>query len=260
MKFDDDDDEFSANQYQEKYKVVSDDLNKIKEVNNKLFEDIRRRHNRYIKREQEFRRHIEDLQRELRIRAGYEVNAHEKNEKIISTLNDELQDNIGGISEKVSMLKDEQEQNIVRRFSSIINKMKKSIEEKSMFKGAKAADIKGRENELNHHLELITNIAQRIEKENRFLRTDNDKIQNDLKAQENDRQLLLKQLVLLKKENSKCSEELDFYNKVIEENKEKEEPKNLKNHMNQQARALGRLSVGSKTFNLNKNRKQEESD
>lgn len=56
-------------------------------------------------------------------------------------------------------MKKEQEQNIVRRFSSILNKMKKSIEQKTSIKGAKAGDIKDRENELNHHLELITNIA-----------------------------------------------------------------------------------------------------
>jgi hypothetical protein len=37
--------------------------------------------------------------------------------------------------------------------------MKKKIEEKKTNKGDKTADMKDRENELNHHLELITNIA-----------------------------------------------------------------------------------------------------
>jgi hypothetical protein len=74
-------------------------------------------------------------------------------------LNEEVTENIFGIQDKIKNLKEEQESNIVRRFSSILNKMKKSIEEKTSIKGARAADIKGRENELNHHLELITNIA-----------------------------------------------------------------------------------------------------
>lgn len=47
--------------------------------------------------------------------------------------------------------------------------MKKKIEEKKSMKGDQAADLKDRENELHHHLELITNIAQRIDNENRAL-------------------------------------------------------------------------------------------
>lgn len=94
--------------------------------------------------------------------------------------------------------------------------MKKQIENKTSLKGAKAADIKGRENELNHHLELITNIAQRIENENRTLMQKNKELKNDYKSQENDRELLLKQLVHLKKENAKIQEEVDYYNQVIQ--------------------------------------------
>ena len=102
--------------------------------------------------------------------------------KLIWNLEKELWDNVDGIQDKIKSLKDEQEANIVRRFSSILNKMKKSIEEKTSIKGAKAADIKGRENELNHHLELITNIAQRIENENWNLMEKNWELKAEYKA------------------------------------------------------------------------------
>ena len=62
--------------------------------------------------------------------------------KLLGGLNKELNDNIEGIQDKIKDLKKEQEQNIVRRFSSILNKMKKSIEQKTSIKGAKAGDIK----------------------------------------------------------------------------------------------------------------------
>lgn len=45
------------------------------EDNEKLKDDLLRRQERYMKREQEYRKHIDELQRELRIRCGYEVNA-----------------------------------------------------------------------------------------------------------------------------------------------------------------------------------------
>ena len=71
---------------------------------------------------------------------------------------------------------------MLRRFKTIMNKMKKAIEEKNQHKGAHAANIKGRENELHHHLELIQNISQRIENENRTLTQKNKELINDFKS------------------------------------------------------------------------------
>ena len=48
-------------------------------------------------------------------------------------------------------------------------KIKKRIEEQKSFKGDQEGDLKQRENELQHNLELITSIAQRIDNENRQL-------------------------------------------------------------------------------------------
>ncbi len=53
---------------------------------------------------------------------------------------------------------------------------------------------------------MITNIAQRINDENRNLRKKNEELKSQYKAQENDRELLVKQLVLQKKENKKIIE------------------------------------------------------
>jgi len=47
--------------------------------------------------------------------------------------------------------------------------MKKKLEEQKSFKGDQAADMKEKENELQHNLELITSIAQKIDNENRLL-------------------------------------------------------------------------------------------
>ena len=48
-------------------------------------------------------------------------------------------------------------------------KIKKRIEEQKSFKGDQEGDLKQRENEQQHNLELITSIAQRIDNENRQL-------------------------------------------------------------------------------------------
>ena len=197
------------------YGDISAKLESQQEENKKIQEDLTRRQERYMKRELEYRKHIEDLQRELRVRYGYETDAYKNNERIIKTLKGQLDDNIDGIQSKTKKLKEEQEKDIVRKFNSELSKMKKKIEERKTQKGDQAADLKDRENELHHHLELITNIAQRIDNENRALMKKNQELKGEYKAQENDRELLVKQLVMQKKENAKIREEIEFYERII---------------------------------------------
>ena len=199
-------------------------LQEQQEINSKIQEDFRRRKLRYLKREQEYRRHIEELQRELRIRLGYEVDATQKNEKVIEALRDELHGNIDGIQDKIKSLKEEQEKDIVRKFSTDLNKLKSEIENTKTTKGYSTEELKDRENQLNQHLEVITTIAQRIENENRTLVKKNSELKKEYRNQENDRELLLKQLVMLKKENGKVKEEVDYYNRIVEEKKEEMNP------------------------------------
>ncbi len=89
--------------------------------------------------------------------------------------------------------------------------MKKKIEERKSNKGESGAELKDRENELKHHLELITNIAQRIDNENRTLLKNNQELRNEYKKQETDREMLVKQLVMHKKENAKIRESIELY-------------------------------------------------
>lgn len=73
-----------------------------------------------------------------------------------------------------------------------MKKMRDAIEEQKSFKGDQEGDLKERENEMQHNLELITSIAQRIDNENRLLIKKNAELKADFKAQENDRQLLVR--------------------------------------------------------------------
>lgn len=45
----------------------------------------------------------------------------------------------------------------------------------------------------------------------------NQELRNEYKAQENDRELLVKQLVMQKKENQKAKEDIDFYERLIQQ-------------------------------------------
>ena len=85
----------------------------------------------------------------------------------------------------------------------MISRTKKNHEQEKAKSGNKAAEEAERGNELQHHLELITNIAQRTEAENRELCKKNTQLKDKFTKQENDREYLVKQLVLQKKDNTK---------------------------------------------------------
>lgn len=79
------------------------------------------------------------------------------------------------------------------------------------------------EEEYRRKLELITNIAQRIDNENRALRKKNRELKSEYRAQCNDRELLVKNLVLQKKENEKMTEEIGDMETLIEQHKREED-------------------------------------
>lgn len=64
-------------------------------------------------------------------------------------------------------------------------------------------DFKQREKELNEHLDTMTQIAQRIDDENRALMKKNAELKIEYLSQENDRDLLLTQLLQQKKEHQR---------------------------------------------------------
>jgi hypothetical protein len=93
------------------------------------------------------------------VRLGYEKDADKKNKRIYKKMQGEIDQQIASIDTRVNKLKDEQEKDIIRKFNSLLAKIKKGGEEKKNSNGESGAELKERENELQHHLELITNIA-----------------------------------------------------------------------------------------------------
>lgn len=79
-------------------------------------------------------------------------------------------------------LEQDQLKEIARKYRSEVTKTTKEVEERKAQKGDQTADLKEKENELRHHLELITNIAQRIDNENRTLRRKNTELKSEYKA------------------------------------------------------------------------------
>jgi hypothetical protein len=78
---------------------------------------------------------------------------------VIDKLRGQFKRSVDNIGPKLEKLKQEQQSDIIRKFNSEMLKMKKRLEEQKSFKGDQEGDLKERENEMQHNLELITSIA-----------------------------------------------------------------------------------------------------
>ena len=181
------------------------------EANEKMRKEIIRRVERYNHNERDYRAQIKLLQRELRVRYGFEKDALRTNEAMIAKYQHEINEKIDNYENKVAQLEEEQLKEIARKYRSEVARTKKSIEEKRMKTGEDGDQMKEREAEIKHHLDLITNIAQRIDGENHVLRSKNAELKTQFKEQQIEREKLVKQLVMQKKENQKIAEQIkDF--------------------------------------------------
>lgn len=76
---------------------------------------------------------------------------------------------------------------------------------------------------MQHNLDLITELAQRFDNENRLLIKKNAELKQEFKSQENDRELLVRQLVMQKKENQKYKQEIEEFKNFINDRNQDEE-------------------------------------
>jgi len=184
------------------FKMYGDLVTKYEEQfaeNEKMKIEIARRVERYNHNERDYRNEIKQLQRELRVRHGYEKDALQTNEATKLKLLAEINQHIEGYTEKVQELEREELKEIGRKYRSEVAKTKKSIEEKRMKTGDETDNLKEQEAAIKHHLDLITNIAQRIDGENQNLRSKNAELKAKYKEQQHEREELVKQLVKQKK-------------------------------------------------------------
>lgn len=77
---------------------------------------------------------------------------------------------------------------------------------------------------MNEHLETMTQIAQKIDDENRGLMKKNSELKIQYLSQENDRDLLLKQLIFQKKENQRLRKD------ALEKKKDAEDMNAFEHH------------------------------
>ncbi|EAR92965.2 hypothetical protein TTHERM_00295780 (macronuclear) [Tetrahymena thermophila SB210] len=211
-----------------------------KQENEKLKNDLENRKDRYVQRELEYRKIIEELQNEIRQKAVLDLNEAKKME-LATRYHQEILDRISKLQVKTSNVLIDQEKTVIRFFNDKIQEIKKQFEDERIKKGKKDQDYIQRENQLISELEWIENIAQKIDNENINLMKKFMDLQAQYQTQENDRDMLLKELIMKKKQNAILKSQIENYEKMLsqvqkeEENEEQEERnKNQISHLDNQ--------------------------
>ena len=100
-------DKIKDNHWYEVYFDLEKKIEEQRDTNEKQEHEIIRRTKRYQKNELEYRQQIEILQRELRIRKGFEKNADQANQALQEKYKREIYKNIDDYDEHLQRLQDE---------------------------------------------------------------------------------------------------------------------------------------------------------
>ena len=131
-----------------------------------------------------------------------------KNATEILSNYDKMMKTIEKVQKTTAQALDLQRTEICEVLDTRLEEIKRQIRDEKAKKGENQADFKEREKELNEHLETMTTIAQKIDFQNRDLMKKNVEVQIQVRSQEQDREILLQQLLWEKKEGKKLNEKL----------------------------------------------------
>ena len=230
-------------------------MEEIKETK-RLEDNLATKQQRYIKREQEYRKTIEELQEEIK---GESINPF----KIEGQGPEEEVDDF---AHKIEYIPNQQSKEIVKDFKEIIdiidviqvntaktllnqkkdyckilnakyNQLQQKIDQEKEKTGENTADFKQREKELKENLETMTQIAQRIDNENISLIKKNSELNIEFKSQEQDKDLLIKQIIQQKKSNKDNMEKLSKIKQVTEELEKKMKEEQKMSELSQSSKA-----------------------
>ena len=126
------------NEWFEEYFKLELAIEEKNDQNHKARREIERRMERYNQNEAEYRKQIDLLQRELRIRKGLVPGASKANEITYTRHFDDINENIDNYDKQLEKLQDEQAKELARKYKSLVSRTKKSIEKEKAKIEAKA--------------------------------------------------------------------------------------------------------------------------
>jgi hypothetical protein len=169
---------------------------------------------RYIRREQELRNRIKEREEEIGRKGGLDQLSDRKTVSEIRNKHTDIISAIDDLQKKTDKTLEQERNTIKTFFQGELMKLQETFDKQKESQATSSEGQKEDEKELRANLELVTNIAQHIDTVNRKLAKRKDELKIEVKAQENDTEMLEDQLAVEKNKTKRLEKELEKLKKI----------------------------------------------
>jgi len=195
---------------QELAAVVSKEEDENAQVE-ELQDELKRRQESYVRRQRRYEERIQNLEDELEelkaARTGWMNEDEDWRE--ISDLHGRVIQSVISVRQSTEEVFKGQEQDLLRAFRVRLFEIQKELELEKSKANDGASNWITKNRELERGLDWAREMADKMERRNQNLQQENARLKSQFKAQEDDREFLIKQLVLVKKDNTLLRQELE---------------------------------------------------
>jgi DNA repair exonuclease SbcCD ATPase subunit len=176
-------------------------LDSEKSKNQSLEDQFKYRLAHFVKRETQTKNKIESLER--RLNDGVDHDEHLQRRAVIENMHKTVIMGLESIQANTAKILQDQEKDLMRAFRARLQEVSKDLEATRKGKGEAGTDLQMRHKRVVAELHESQELAQTFDKKNQQLTAENQKLLEKLRTREDDRQCLLRELVLSKKENAR---------------------------------------------------------
>ncbi|CEO98486.1 hypothetical protein PBRA_006600 [Plasmodiophora brassicae] len=191
--------------YADLQSLYTDVLQKYREeVKSKtaMMQEAKRKDELVLRREARFREQIQKLQQKLDGYSQTQTQQADSQESIkrIRSLHTTIQDNILLLQNRTSQVLKDQERDLLRAFKTRMCDVNDELDRERRKNESGSSEWVQRCHKLTEELEWMKDMTYRLEEQNKQLAKDNKRLKSQLKTQEEDREFLIKQILVIKKD------------------------------------------------------------
>jgi len=160
----------------------------------------------FVKRETQTKNKIESLER--RLNEGTDQDEHVQRMAVIENMHKSVVAGLECIQNNTAKILQDQERDLMRAFRARLQEVSKDLEAQRSRKGEQGTELQARHRRVVAELHEAQELAQTFDKKNQQLQADNTKLLEKLRTREDDRQALLRELVLSRKEAARLKAQL----------------------------------------------------
>jgi len=187
------------------YEVVRHRYEDVLKENETLKSEQKRRMESYMRRETSYQGEIEDLKGELE-RQAKERPPEDERMGALRNQHGKVLDVLGAMQKREQLSLQEQEKDLLRAFRARLWDVQFELESERSKKDDGALEWIEKTKTLGKELDWSRDEALRLDRANQFLTKENERLKTQLRAQEDDREFIVRQMLTLKKENSRLKQ------------------------------------------------------